>query len=75
MAANSRTVTPKSGGDRWTVEGGSNSRTFTTQEEATAAARQDLLANGGGELQVKGEDGRIRSKDTIGRADPRGSKG
>jgi hypothetical protein len=72
---NTRTVTPKAGGGGWTVQGGSSIVTFRTQQEAEAAARQDLLSSGGGELAVKGEDGRIRSQDTVGRADPRGSKG
>jgi hypothetical protein len=72
---NTRTVTPKAGGGGWTVQGGSDTRTYATQEQATAAARSDLMASGGGELAIKGEDGRVRSQDTIGRPDPRGSKG
>jgi hypothetical protein len=78
MAANRRTVTPKSGGGGWTVEGGGPSfmsSTYKTQAEAEAAARADLMSSGGGELVVKGENGRVRSQDTIGRPDPRGSKG
>lgn len=43
-----------------------------TQLESITAARTWLLANGGGELVVLGEDGKIRQKDTIGRPDPRG---
>jgi hypothetical protein len=78
MASRStRTVTPKDGGG-WTVEGGGPSlmrSTYKTQAEAEAAARKELLSSGGGELAVKGEDGRVRSQDTIGRPDPRGSKG
>lgn len=38
----------------------------SSQYEAIAAARRDLMAQGGGELTVMGLDGRIRSKDTIG---------
>jgi len=38
---------------------------YKTQGEAIAAARQTLHREGGGELIVKGRDGRIRSKDTI----------
>jgi hypothetical protein len=75
--ANRRTVTPKAGGG-WTVEAGGPSiikSTYKTQAEAEAAARADLLGSGGGELAVKGDDGRVRSQDTIGRKDPRGSKG
>ena len=44
-----------------------------TQAEAKEAAGTWLLANGGGERVVLGEDGRIRDKDTIGRDDPRGN--
>ncbi len=36
-----------------------------TQGEAVAAAHDMLVKSGGGELIVKGLDGRIRSKDTI----------
>lgn len=46
-----------------------------TQMLAIQDARSWLLNNGGGELVVLGEDGRIRQKDTIGRPDPRTSLG
>jgi len=36
-----------------------------TQGEAVAAAKQNLQNQGGGELIIKGIDGKIRSKDTI----------
>lgn len=36
-----------------------------TQREAIDAAREMLISSGGGELKVKGMDGKIRSKDTI----------
>lgn len=36
-----------------------------TQGDAIKAARQGLAKQGGGELTVIGENGRIRSKDTI----------
>lgn len=36
-----------------------------TQREAIDAARDHLKKQGGGELAVQGEDGKIRSKDTI----------
>lgn len=71
---NTRTVTPSAQG-AWTVQGGSDNATYPTQEAAEAAARADLMATGGGELAVKGRDGRVRNQDTIGRADPRSSKG
>lgn len=38
---------------------------YKTQGEAIEAAKQTLYKQGGGELIVKGRDGRIRSKDTI----------
>lgn len=37
----------------------------TTQQDAINAAKQNLQNQGGGELTVKGRDGKIRSKDTI----------
>jgi hypothetical protein len=36
-----------------------------TQEEAIAAAKQNLQNQGGGELTITGRDGSIRSKDTV----------
>jgi len=36
-----------------------------TQKEAIGAANQMLKNQGGGELTIKGVDGKIRSKDTI----------
>ncbi len=36
-----------------------------TQKEAEKAAKQMLQNQGGGELTIKGIDGKIRSKDTI----------
>jgi hypothetical protein len=41
-----------------------------TQRAAAAQAKRSLLKEGGGELTILGENGRIRSKDTIGRRDP-----
>lgn len=47
-----------------------------TQKEAIAAARQILANDGGGELQVRGLDGKLRQQDTIKPGnDPRSSKG
>ena len=65
------TVGPKSGGG-WQVS--DDGRTYKTQREAGQAARR-RLKDGGGELVVKGRDGRVRMQDTIGRPDPRKSKG
>lgn len=36
-----------------------------TQQDATESAKSMLKNQGGGELSIKGRDGRIRSKDTI----------
>jgi hypothetical protein len=36
-----------------------------TQQEAAAAAKEMLKNQGGGELSIKGLDGKIRSKDTV----------
>jgi hypothetical protein len=41
---------------------------FATQAEAIDSARQRLERGGGGELTIKGEDGQIRKKVTVGRA-------
>jgi hypothetical protein len=74
VAANRRTVGPKKGGG-WQVSGGGSAGEFRTQGEAVMSARQDLLSAGGGELVVKGRDGKVRAQDTIRRKDPRGTKG
>jgi Uncharacterized protein conserved in bacteria (DUF2188) len=37
-----------------------------TQKAAIEAAKENLMNAGGGELTIKGRDGKIRSKDTIG---------
>jgi hypothetical protein len=39
---------------------------FNTQSEAISSGRQKLVNADGGELTVKGRNGLIRSKDTIG---------
>ena len=41
-----------------------------TQREAERSAKAMLLNQGGGELTTKGVEGKIPSKDTIGRPDP-----
>ena len=66
------TVGPKSGGG-WQVSG--EDQTYKTQREGEQAARKQLANSGGGELVVKRRDGRIGMQNTIGRPDPRGSKG
>ena len=65
------TVDPKTGGG-WQVTG--EQQSLKTQREADQAARRQL-AKGGGELVVKSRDRRIRMQNTIGRPDPRRSKG
>jgi hypothetical protein len=46
-----------------------------TQKEAVDRAREFVHNRGGGELVIKGADGKIRSKDTIAPGnDPRGSQ-
>lgn len=41
------------------------SSTHDLQSDAIAQAKKDLKSDGGGELTVKGKDGKFRSKDTI----------
>lgn len=43
---------------------------YPTQREAEDRGRDILRNRGGGELITQGRDGKIRSKDTIGRTDP-----
>jgi hypothetical protein len=66
------TVGPKTAGG-WEVTG--DDQTFRTQADAEQAARRQLASTGGGELVVKGRNGRIRMQNTIGRPDPPSSKG
>jgi uncharacterized protein DUF2188 len=65
--ANGRTVSKRPDGT-WANKRDGASRSASnhrTQKEAETAARQMLHNAGGGELKVKGVDGKIRSKDTI----------
>lgn len=67
MPRNDRTVSRRPDGS-WANKKDGNERASSlheTQREAERAARGMLHESGGGELKVKGEDGRIRSKDTI----------
>jgi hypothetical protein len=66
------TVGPKTNGG-WQVSG--KDQTFQTQAEAVKAARSELESSNGGELVIKGRDGKVREQSTIGRPDPTGSKG
>lgn len=71
---NTRTIQPKSGGG-WQVIGGDAAYDLQSQEQAEMRAKQDLLRSGGGELLIKGLDGKVRDKNTIGRPGPRKSRG
>jgi len=54
--------------DMWAnkrYDAGKASSLHKTQGEAEKAAREMLINQGGGELVIKGLDGKIRSKDTI----------
>lgn len=72
MGGNDRTVYRREDGQWVNKKQGATkaSSVHKTQREAEAAARQMLRNSGGGELTTKGRDGKIRSKDTIGRRDP-----
>lgn len=62
-----RTISKRPDG-RWENKRNDAERASTvhrTQREAIDASRSMLKKQGGGELTVKGVDGRIRSKDTI----------
>lgn len=57
-ASDHKWVDKRNGADRGFV--------FDTQSEAIQSGRKKLINAGGGELTVKGRDGLIRSKDTLG---------
>lgn len=62
-----RTISRRNGG-KWASKrqgSGRASSLHDTQKEAIDAARGMLRNQGGGELTIKGINGRIRSKDTI----------
>ena len=66
MSDNDRIVYRKDG--EWInkkVDADRASSVHGTQGEADAAARGMLRNSGGGELIIKGRDGKIRDKDTI----------
>lgn len=73
-----RDVTPSKDGG-WDVRAPGSSRASAhhdTQQEAIGAGRRILENQGGGELRIKGRDGRVRKQDTVPRGnDPRRSKG
>lgn len=74
MTVNMRTVGPKRGGG-WQVTGGDHAVMVATQHEGIDEARRELLSSGGGELRIKGRNGRVREQDTVRRPDPRRSMG
>jgi hypothetical protein len=62
-----RTVSRRSNGS-WENKKNSNNQASSvhpTQKDAVRAAKSMLKNQGGGELSIKGLNGRIRSKDTI----------
>lgn len=67
MSKNDRTVYKRADG-KWVNKRNNSDRAssvHSTQRDAERAARQMLRNEGGGELTIMGENGRIRSKDTI----------
>lgn len=77
MGKNDRTVFRNADGT-WSNKRDGASRAGSehdTQTEAASAAKAMLQKSGGGELKVKGVDGKFRSKDTIAPGnDPRSVK-
>ena len=67
MPKNDRTVSRRPDGTWANKKDGADraGSLHETQAEAAREARRMLEESGGGELKVKGLDGRIRSKDTI----------
>jgi len=77
-AAKQAFVFPLPLGKTWgvKVDGKQISPNYDTQAVAIVFARTWLLGNGGGELVILGEDGKIRAKDTIYPGnDPRNTRG
>lgn len=78
MPKNDRTISQRPDGQWANKRDGAQraSSLHATQTQAAQAARAQLQSSGGGELKIKGEDGRIRAKDTIAPArDPFPPKG
>jgi hypothetical protein len=65
--SNDRTVSKRDDGSWANKKDGADraGSLHDTQAEAIEAAREMLRSSGGGELKVKGLDGKFRSKDTI----------
>jgi hypothetical protein len=79
MAGIKVTVMPEAGKGRgWVVDMGEPVPpvgTYRTQREAIEKARLQLEALGGGELEIRGRNGRIREARTLGVKENRRSKG
>jgi hypothetical protein len=67
MAKSGRTVSQRDDGTWANQKDGGRRATslHKSQKQAADAARQSLKIEGGGELKIKNEDGKIRQKDTI----------
>jgi hypothetical protein len=63
-----RTVYKRFSDNKWVDKRNDASRgfVFDRQRDAIESGREKLINAGGGELTVKGSNGRIRSKDTLG---------
>ena len=63
-----RTIYRRPSDNKWVDKRNDATRgfVFDTQAAAIASGREKLVNSGGGELTVKGRDGQIRSKDTLG---------
>ena len=67
MAGNRRIVAPRPDG-QWEVKAPSADRAsgvFGTQREAIDRGKEIVGNSGGGEVQIRGRDGRIRDSDTV----------
>ena len=67
MSKNDRTVYRRSNGD-WVNKRNDSDRAssvHTTQKDAETTAKEMARNQGGGEVSIKGENGRIRDKDTV----------
>jgi len=72
MADNDRMVYRRASDRKWIDKRNGATRGFVhdTQAAAAASSKAHLINSGGGDLTMKGRNGLVRSKDTIGRDDP-----
>ncbi|ESZ22875.1 DUF2188 domain-containing protein [Mesorhizobium sp. L2C084A000] len=63
-----RTVYQRPADKKWVDRRNDADRGFVhdTQKDAIQSAKEKITNQGGGELTVKGRDGKIRSKDSVG---------